>query len=62
MKNSPISWEWQHIKGHQDDYSGLLDRFATLNVEMDKRAKAKRSEDEANPPPIQHAIEGKMWR
>jgi hypothetical protein len=38
---SPIKWKFRHIMGHQDDHVALdkLDRWAKLNIEMDKRAK-----------------------
>lgn len=38
---SPITWKFRHIKGHQDDNLPLanLDRWAKLNIEMDTRAK-----------------------
>ncbi len=48
--SSPIQWKFRHVKGHQDDHKSAseLDRWATLNVEMDTAAKqhmhiAKRS-------------------
>jgi hypothetical protein len=39
--NSPLTWTFRHILGHQDDHSSLenLDRWAKLNIEMDSRAK-----------------------
>jgi hypothetical protein len=38
---SPLTWKFCHVKGHQDDHSPQehLDRWARLNIEMDKRAK-----------------------
>jgi hypothetical protein len=40
LAKSPITWKWRHVKGHQDD-DGIedLDRWATLNIEMDNLAK-----------------------
>jgi hypothetical protein len=40
LANSPITWKWRHVEGHQDD-NGIedLDRWATLNIEMDNLAK-----------------------
>jgi hypothetical protein len=40
IQASPIRWKYRHVKGHQDDYAGPLDRWASLNVEMDSLAKA----------------------
>jgi hypothetical protein len=40
IKASPLKWKFRHVKGHQDDYAGPLDRWAALNVEMDSLAKA----------------------
>ena len=30
---SPLTYFWRHVKGPQDDQTGLLDRRATFNVE-----------------------------
>ena len=40
LVHSPITWKWRHVEGHQDD-NGIedLDRWATLNIEMDNLAK-----------------------
>eukprot|EP00957_Ditylum_brightwellii_P193007 14695517-Ditylum_brightwellii.AAC.1 len=38
---SPIPWRWRHVKGHQDNYIGPLDRCASLNVKCDGAAKAR---------------------
>ncbi len=39
--HSPLIWKFRHVKGHQDDTIPIkdLDRWASLNVEMDTRAK-----------------------
>ena len=40
LGKSPIRWTHVHVKGHQDDNPfAVLDRWATLNVEMDFKAK-----------------------
>eukprot|EP00957_Ditylum_brightwellii_P198713 15145900-Ditylum_brightwellii.AAC.1 len=31
LNNSPLTWKWRHVKGHQDDLIGPLDRWASLN-------------------------------
>jgi hypothetical protein len=40
LAESPVSWTWRHVEGHQDD-DGIeeLDRWAKLNIEMDNLAK-----------------------
>jgi hypothetical protein len=40
-KHSPIEWKVRHVKGHQDDFksSNDIDRWGTLNIEMDSLAK-----------------------
>jgi hypothetical protein len=40
LENSPITWKWRHVAGHQDN-DGIeeLDRWARLNIEMDSLAK-----------------------
>ena len=40
LARSPVTWTWHHVIGHQDD-NGIeaLDRWATLNIEMDNLAK-----------------------
>ena len=42
----PLTWSWIHVKGHQDDQTGPLDRWASLNVECDTAAKQKRKQDQ----------------
>ena len=39
IKLSPLQWKFRHVKGHQDDFVGPLDRWENLNVEMDQLAK-----------------------
>jgi hypothetical protein len=41
LARSPAKWTWRHVLGHQDDDDGIevLDRWATLNIEMDNLAK-----------------------
>lgn len=36
---TPLKWLYTHVKGHQDDLGGELDRWASLNVLVDTRAK-----------------------
>jgi len=42
LAQSPITWSWQHIRGHQDETIEIsaLDQWACLNIEMDSQAKA----------------------
>jgi hypothetical protein len=41
LANSPLTWKWRHVKGHQDDDPfAVLDKWATRYVEMDKIAKS----------------------
>eukprot|EP00957_Ditylum_brightwellii_P201074 15323940-Ditylum_brightwellii.AAC.2 len=58
----PITWNWRHIKGHQDNMIGPLGRWAALNAEMDKKAKARRRIDKEDPPSIQSKVKHKIWR
>ena len=60
ISNSSVIWESCHVKGHQDNYIGPLDQWATLNVEMDWRAK-KHWLDTNKDPAIQYKIEGEPW-
>ena len=41
IQNSPIQWKCRHVKGHQDEYFGPLDIWASLNVECDHAAKRR---------------------
>ena len=55
IKELPINVTFRHIKGHQDDHKHIsaLDRWATLNVQMDTRAKqmlAKARQSHHKPP------------
>ena len=39
LEQSPITWEYQHVKGHQDDDgTNTLDEWATANIETDEMA------------------------
>ena len=40
IQSSPIRCNWTHVKGHQDSAGNDLDRWATLNILMDSRAKS----------------------
>jgi hypothetical protein len=52
LKDSPISWTFRHIQGHQDDLiDAELDRWALLNIEMDSLAKMHWLESSYLPPP-----------
>eukprot|EP00957_Ditylum_brightwellii_P006319 479579-Ditylum_brightwellii.AAC.3 len=45
IEQSPLTWGWRHVKGHQDDdLIGPLDLFATLNIDMDLLAKQYREQ------------------
>eukprot|EP00957_Ditylum_brightwellii_P212031 15366881-Ditylum_brightwellii.AAC.2 len=41
--------------------TGPLDRWVSLNVEMDTAVKARQVIDEQDPPQIQHTIKNEMW-
>jgi hypothetical protein len=69
MKNStPIQWEAEHVRGHQDRVSPVqaLPRKAQLNVEMDRLAEAYWihlvTKSETMPSPKSQAIMGEEWQ
>jgi hypothetical protein len=40
LQQCPVKWIPHHVLGHQDDDSdAFLDRWTTLNIEMDEDAK-----------------------
>ena len=40
MEQGPITWQYKHVKGHQDeDNDGVLDEWAKANIEADRDAK-----------------------
>jgi hypothetical protein len=40
LAQGPVKSTWRHVLGHQDDDGiEVLDRWATLNIEMDNLAK-----------------------
>ena len=45
IKN-PLTWSWVHVKGHQDEQGEHLDRWETLNIYCNHRAKLKWKEDQ----------------
>ena len=39
LEQSPITWEYMHVKGHQDDDGAtILDEWANANIETDEMA------------------------
>ena len=62
-KKCPITWHSRHVPGHQDDSktATVLDRWATLNCEMDLNAKAHWQRHHTQPS-TQRAIEGEPWQ
>jgi hypothetical protein len=64
---SPIDWETRHVEGHQDKNPlNVLDRWATLNCEMDARAKNRLQQLQhqlqlGTAPATQQSIEGAPW-
>jgi hypothetical protein len=60
---SPVSWNSQHVLGHQDDNPwNMLDRNAFYNCEMDQLAKERwrKRQDEGNPSNTLQ-ISGEPW-
>ena len=49
VKESPISWQCRHVKGHQDRHSSTFTRMERLNIEMDSLAKTYWRHLYANP-------------
>lgn len=41
LEKSLLEWYWRHVKGHQDNHVGPLDRWASLNVECNTAAKER---------------------
>jgi len=39
ISSIPVSWHWHHVAGHQEASSGNLDKWAIMNIQMDKDAK-----------------------
>ena len=62
-RSTPISWQWVHIKGHQDqDPNQPLDEWANLNIEMDTAAKQEWDLRQAcHPQDLHVSIPGEGW-
>ena len=58
---SPLEWKWRHVLGHQDDTSLLLDRWETLNVEMDGLAKVYWRDTVSRRTPALYELDGSGW-
>ena len=54
----PITWNWKHFKGHQDDRHGPLDIWATMNVDMDTLSKQRQQLDKESNPVRQYKLKG----
>jgi hypothetical protein len=62
IRNSPVTWTFRHVKGHQDeDLDAHLDRWALLNIQMDNLTKAYWSEQCTLPQPAPIHITGAYW-
>jgi hypothetical protein len=66
IKESPIQWKGQHVKGHQDKNKQKLTRLELLNIEMDKLAKTYWRHLYANPnaplhQPVARQIYNEGW-
>jgi hypothetical protein len=61
LQQCPVKWIPHHV-GHQDDDSdAFLDRWATLNIEMDEDAKVHWAETVDKPRYRQFTISGEPW-
>jgi len=56
IRASPISWQFRHVRGHQDDRSPYyqLDPWEKLNVDMDSLAKSYWETLATHRPPVTH--------
>ncbi len=52
LQESPLVWTGEHVKGHQDETGRTMDRFETLNCEMDALAKTYRNNLVAQQPQL----------
>jgi hypothetical protein len=59
-KTSQVTWTHRHIKGHQDNFSEVLDVWAQRNVQMDK--KVKQHLTVATTSSRHYSIEGEPWQ
>jgi hypothetical protein len=62
LRQSPITWSFRHVKGHQDeDLEVKLDQWARLNIQMDNLAKAHWAKQFPLPWPVTVPIMGAYW-
>jgi hypothetical protein len=62
QKQSPVTWSFRHVKGHQDeDLEAKLDRWACLNIQMDNLDKAHWAKQYLLPRPYIVSITGAYW-
>ena len=62
LQQCPVKWVPRHVLGHQDnDPDAFLDRWATLNIEMDADAKAHWVDTFGKPRYRQFTISGEPW-
>lgn len=61
VKESPLDWTFRHVKGHQDNFTATLDKWAGMNIEVDLEANYYWEEARpANTDP-QQTIWGEPW-
>jgi hypothetical protein len=62
IKSSPITWKFHHVKGHQDeDVDAILDRWAILNIQMDRLTKMYWMEKSHQAPNPNTLVTGEYW-
>jgi hypothetical protein len=62
IRDSPVTWIFRHVKGHQDDdIETNLDRWALLNIEMDSLDKTYWLEQSAHPAPTNSTFTWEYW-
>jgi hypothetical protein len=62
LQQCPVKWIPHHVLGHQDDDpDAFLDRWATLNIEMDEDANVHWAETVDKPSDRQFTIFGEPW-
>ncbi len=59
-RSSCLSWRYRHVKGHQDEGSGVLDSWAMGNILMDSRTKQHLLH--AMSSPRHFLIQGEPWQ
>jgi len=62
MQEMPLTWQWEHIRGHQDEAKLEKSHKAHWNAAMDTAAKKNWDKIQNHPGPTVLTFSGEPWQ